>query len=79
MGVASFVAPSFLHSLALGGSTLSGAPAVSQGPEAAEVGERAFDAYVSSNRTCEIGLTSGTGKPYRSIIELVEERSRKAG
>jgi D-lactate dehydrogenase len=44
--------------------------------EAAEVGARAFDSYVSSNRTCEVGLESGTGKPYVSIIQLLDERSR---
>jgi D-lactate dehydrogenase len=47
-------------------------------PEAAEVATRTFDAYVSSNRTCEIGLASATGRAYRSIIELLEERSRRA-
>jgi len=45
--------------------------------EAAELDRRAFDAYVSSNRTCEIGLESGTGRPYSSIIQLLEERSRQ--
>jgi D-lactate dehydrogenase len=44
--------------------------------EAAEVNGREFDAYVSSNRTCEIGLESGIGRPYRSIAQLVEERLR---
>jgi D-lactate dehydrogenase len=32
---------------------------------------------VSTNRTCEIGLTSETGRPYRSIAYLLEECSRK--
>ena len=45
-------------------------------PEAAEVGARSFDAFVSSNRTCEIGLTSGIGRPYQSIVQVVEERTR---
>ncbi|OGB31347.1 MAG: 4Fe-4S ferredoxin [Burkholderiales bacterium RIFCSPLOWO2_12_FULL_61_40] len=31
---------------------------------------------VSTNRTCEIGLTSETGRPYRSIAYLLEECSR---
>jgi D-lactate dehydrogenase len=31
---------------------------------------------VSSNRTCEIGLTAETGRPYRSIAYLLEECSR---
>jgi D-lactate dehydrogenase len=50
--------------------------AAATAPEAAEVNARTFDAYVSSNRTCEIGLESGTGHPYVSIIQLLEERSR---
>jgi D-lactate dehydrogenase len=45
-------------------------------PEAAEVNARSFDAYVSSNRTCEIGLSSGSGRAYSSIVQLAEERSR---
>jgi D-lactate dehydrogenase len=32
---------------------------------------------VSSNRTCEIGLTAQTGIPYRSIAYLLEECSRE--
>jgi D-lactate dehydrogenase len=50
--------------------------AAATAPEAAEVNTRTFDAYVSSNRTCEIGLESGTGRPYISIIQLLEQRSR---
>jgi D-lactate dehydrogenase len=44
--------------------------------EAAEVSARAYDAYVSSNRTCELGLQEATGRPYRSIVQLVEELTR---
>jgi D-lactate dehydrogenase len=44
--------------------------------EAAEVQARHFDAYVSTNRTCEIGLCQGIDRPYRSIVQLVEERLR---
>ena len=44
--------------------------------EAAEVSARAYDAYVSSNRTCELGLQQATGRPYRSIVQLVEELTR---
>jgi D-lactate dehydrogenase len=44
--------------------------------EAAEVQARSFDAYISNNRTCEIGLQSGIERPYRSIVQLVEERLR---
>jgi D-lactate dehydrogenase len=50
--------------------------AAATAPEAAEVNARPFDAYVSSNRTCEIGLQQGTGKPYRSVVQLVEEQLR---
>ena len=31
---------------------------------------------VSSNRTCEIGLTAETGRTYRSVAYLLEECSR---
>jgi D-lactate dehydrogenase len=45
-------------------------------PETAELGETQYDAYVSSNRTCEIGMTRATGRPYRHVLELLEERTR---
>ncbi len=32
---------------------------------------------VSTNRTCEIGLTAETGRPYRSIAYLLEECTRE--
>jgi D-lactate dehydrogenase len=32
---------------------------------------------VSTNRTCEIGLTAETGRPYRSLAYLLEECSRE--
>jgi len=44
--------------------------------EAAELAGREFDAYVSSNRTCEIGLERATGRPFRSAIQLLEELTR---
>ena len=44
--------------------------------EAAELAGRNFDAYVSSNRTCEIGLERATGRPFRSAIQLLEELTR---
>jgi D-lactate dehydrogenase len=50
--------------------------AAATAPEAAEVNAREFDAYVSTNRTCEIGLTSGTGNPYTSLVQFALERSR---
>ena len=53
-------------------------------PEAAEVaglaaratgadGGRDATAYVSSNRTCEIGMSRATGKPYRHVLDLLDE------
>ena len=45
-------------------------------PEAAEVRSRPYDAYVSSNRTCELGLTRATGQPYRHVVELLEAATR---
>jgi D-lactate dehydrogenase len=37
-----------------------------------------FEGFYSSSRTCEIGLTRATGKPYRSFWYLLEEASRPA-
>ena len=47
--------------------------------EAAALAGRAFTAYASVNRTCEIGMTRATGKPYRHILELFEEATRQIG
>ena len=45
--------------------------------EAAEVDAAGpSDAYLSSNRTCEIGLERETGHAYSSLIFLLEELSR---
>jgi D-lactate dehydrogenase len=41
-----------------------------------EIGEQHFDAYLSSNRTCELGMNLSTGKDYRSVIFLLEESTR---
>jgi D-lactate dehydrogenase len=38
--------------------------------------DRAFDAYLSSNRTCEIGLTRATGHEYESVINALERATR---
>ena len=35
-----------------------------------------FGAFVSANRTCEIGMTRATGRPYRHVIEVLEELTR---
>ena len=44
--------------------------------EAAEVASTAYAAYVSSNRTCEIGMSRATGQPYRHVLELLDDMSR---
>jgi D-lactate dehydrogenase len=41
--------------------------------EASEVGRRMFAAHVSANRTCEIALEQATGRPYTSVIQLLDE------
>ncbi|MCK7641358.1 FAD-binding oxidoreductase [Corynebacterium sp. CCM 8835] len=35
-----------------------------------------FDAFVSDNRTCEMGLEMIAGKPYQSVASLLEKASR---
>jgi D-lactate dehydrogenase len=45
-------------------------------PAAEELRARDCDAYLSSNRTCEIGLERATGRPYRSLVYLLEELTR---
>jgi D-lactate dehydrogenase len=37
---------------------------------------RPADAYISANRTCEMGLLQATGRPYQSFVFLLEELSR---
>lgn len=44
--------------------------------EAANVRQREFTAYASTNRTCEIGMTRATGHEYRHLLELVNEATR---
>jgi D-lactate dehydrogenase len=44
--------------------------------EAAEVAALRPDACYSTSRTCEIGLTRATGRPYRSVLYLLEEATR---
>jgi D-lactate dehydrogenase len=44
--------------------------------EAAEVKDRTFDAHVSTNRTCEIGMERATGRPYMHVIQLLEQLTR---
>jgi D-lactate dehydrogenase len=46
-------------------------------PQAAELAERGpFDAYLSTNRTCEVGMERATGEPYGSIVLALEELTR---
>ena len=51
-------------------------PAAALKHEAAELAGEQHDAYVSSNRTCEIGLSRETGQTYRSVVHLLEEATR---
>jgi D-lactate dehydrogenase len=44
--------------------------------EAAELAGRSFDAFLCSNRTCEVGMQLATGAPYRSFVLLLEELTR---
>jgi D-lactate dehydrogenase len=44
--------------------------------EAAELAGSAHDAYLCSNRTCEIGLQQGTGAAYESFLIPLERLSR---
>ncbi|MGA7149514.1 MAG: FAD-binding and (Fe-S)-binding domain-containing protein [Microbacterium sp.] len=45
--------------------------------EAADVAESEFAAYVSCNRTCEIGMTRATGRPYQHVLEVLDRHSRR--
>jgi D-lactate dehydrogenase len=47
-------------------------------PQAEELSGRTFDAYLSSNRTCEIAMTRATGQPYESVVSLLERLSRQS-
>lgn len=51
--------------------------------ESAEVAQQgvalpggAFDAYVSNNRTCEMGMSRATGHDYVHVLELLEAATR---
>jgi D-lactate dehydrogenase len=45
-------------------------------PQAEELSGRGFDAHLSCNRTCEIGLSRATGEPYESFVFLLERLTR---
>jgi len=44
--------------------------------QASEIKTRDDAYFISANRTCEIGMTTATGKQYRHVIEVLEELSR---
>jgi D-lactate dehydrogenase len=44
--------------------------------QASEIKAREDVYYISANRTCEIGMTTATGRQYRHVIEVLEELSR---
>jgi D-lactate dehydrogenase len=51
--------------------------AAATAPQARELAERGpFDAYLSTNRTCEIGLERATGEPHESIAQALEALTR---
>jgi D-lactate dehydrogenase len=41
-----------------------------------EIREGAFEGFYSSSRTCEIGMTRATSKPYRSFWYLLDEATK---
>lgn len=45
-------------------------------PQAEELAGRRFDAYLSSNRTCEIAMSRATGERYQSPLILLERLTR---
>ncbi|MGA4957800.1 FAD-binding and (Fe-S)-binding domain-containing protein [Streptomyces lavendulocolor] len=44
--------------------------------EAAGVTARTFDAYLSANRMCELGMEHATGRPYHSALLQLERATR---
>jgi D-lactate dehydrogenase len=52
-------------------------PAAALAPVADELAGQAFTACLCSNRTCEIGLTQVTGRPYESFVLLLEQLTRE--
>lgn len=44
--------------------------------EASEVKGIDGEHHVSTNRTCELGMTRATGKPYRHVLEVLELATR---
>jgi D-lactate dehydrogenase len=50
--------------------------AAATAPAARELAGRRCDAYLSSNRTCELGLERATGESYRSLVLALDELTR---
>ncbi len=48
-------------------------PAAATEDEVRSVAAGDFDAWASLNRPCEIAMTRATGRPYRHILELLDE------
>jgi D-lactate dehydrogenase len=44
--------------------------------EAEEVAARGYDAYLSANRMCELGMEHATGEPYESVLVALERATR---
>ena len=44
--------------------------------EAGELAGQTHGDYLSSNRTCEVGLSREVGRPYRSFVHALEEATR---
>ncbi|KQP70699.1 oxidoreductase [Microbacterium sp. Leaf288] len=47
-------------------------------PEAADVEAAASDVHASLNRTCELGMTRATGRPYRHILQVLDDTLTEA-
>ena len=45
-------------------------------PEASSLAGQSHGDYLSSNRTCEVGLSREVGQPYRSFVHALEEATR---
>ena len=45
--------------------------------EARELEEQTFDAYLSTNSTCEIGMSRATGHTYRHILSQLDQLSER--
>ncbi|WP_405782855.1 FAD-binding and (Fe-S)-binding domain-containing protein [Streptomyces sp. NBC_00859] len=50
--------------------------AAATAPEAAEVTARDFDAHLSANRMCEVGMDRATGRGYYSVLLELERATR---